>query len=82
MSKGYLVFDDIPDSCLNCPVVMTDVNGCNSLICGKSKTVIGNPFERHENCPIKTLPDRDLSSYIIGYFDGWNAVLNKLEGEN
>lgn len=85
MSKGYLVLDYVPVYCMVCPCITSSYG----IRCAITGDVLKDRLSKPSNCPIKEMPDRkpELEMDIVhhesvdcGYYLGWNALLDKLEG--
>lgn len=80
MSKSILVIDT-PKSCSECRIFNSDFYTC--------QLVFGELYEetkkgiRHENCPLKPLPERKYYSDgdDIRYVDGYEDCLDEILGE-
>ena len=78
MSKAVLVME-MPERCIDCPIVNEDYGWCNIL-----EGYINNE-ERHNQCPLKPMPERDDGEYYSdsakGYKVGWNDAIKAIDRE-
>lgn len=86
MAKGYVIVD-MPKNCVECRITeqTSDFVCCCYLDDVWLKSTVKK--SRRKNCPIKELPKRldenkARTLTVENWFKGWNACLDKIEGEN
>lgn len=86
--KAVLVIDNYPSECIECP--FSKVYASNHLAethcILTAKTFWNGVNERAKDCPLKPMPKRmsnglDEDVFEQGYLSGWNACIDKIEGE-
>ena len=88
MSKGFVLFEKIPECCSECPFRQQDSYGTNGCMKKDKIIKIENVIENKPDwCPIREFPKEEsnkfyLDEYYDGYDNGWNDLLHYLEDEH
>ena len=81
MSKSVLVIDT-PENCYSCYLRKLIRNWS---YCAVKSERIKDSMVKPDWCPLKPLPEKNkapkvASGYELGYEDGWNKCLDKIQG--
>lgn len=91
MSKSVLVMDT-PEKCDDCNIRAINLAWCQAERKSTSHYSTGKPMDERKRpdwCPLKPIPEKiseeelDMMAtkgYDYGYFDGWNACVDKIIG--
>ena len=80
MTKAILVLNEMPKTCWDCQLDYDCGNGCMGIGDGEDY-VKQSGKKRPDKCPLKPMPEKELSFTKDGWFMGWNYCIDEILGK-